>query len=338
MQNIKNTAEKNVSIETAMFAGGCFWCVESDLEKIPDVISVISGYSGGSTENPTYKDYGQNGHREVVEVTYNPSKTTFRQLTEYLVRHIDPTDGGGSFYDRGKQYAPALYYETLDEKKIIEEVLQNIEQSGVYEKPLAVDVLPRTTFWSAEEYHQDYAKKHPIKYAYYRKSSGRTSFIKEHWGDKARDVFGVGHSKPSDDDLKKILTPLQYKVTQKEGTETPFKNEYWNNHEEGIYVDIVSGEPLFSSTDKFDSGTGWPSFLKPIDENFVTEHNDYKLLQKRIEIRSAKADSHLGHIIMDGPESNDRVRYCMNSAAMRFVPKEDMEKEGYKEFITLFAN
>lgn len=313
--------------KTAIFAGGCFWCVESDLEKIPEVYSVVSGYSGGTSESPTYKDYGSSGHREVVEVTYDANKTSFMELATYLVRHIDPTDGEGSFYDRGKQYAPALYFENEEEKKIIEEVLAEIEESGVYDKPLAVDVLPRAPFWPAEEYHQDYAEKNPLRYAYYRRGSGRDAFIEEH---------SANYTKPTDAELRKILTPLQYKVTQQDGTETPFDNEYWNNHEEGIYVDVVSGEPLFSSMDKFDSGTGWPSFLAPLDKSFVTEHSDYKLLQKRIEIRSSKADSHLGHIIMDGPESNNKVRYCMNSASLRFVPKEELKREGYEEYAILF--
>ncbi len=338
----KEYMDKNIKIDnasTAMFAGGCFWCVESDLEKIPDVISVTSGYSGGTSESPTYEDYKEGKHREVVEVAYDPQQVTFRELATYLVRHIDPTDSDGSFGDRGEAYAPALYYSSDEEKQIIQEVLKEIDESGVYSEPLAVDILPRTKFWPAEEYHQNYAKKNPLKYGYYRRVSGRDAFIKEHWGDMAGDVFDsedVEYIKPSDDELKDMLTPLQYDVTQEDGTEPAFNNEYWDNHDEGIYVDIVSGEPLFSSTDKFDSGTGWPSFLKPIDSSFVTEHDDYKLFLKRTEVRSAQADSHLGHILLDGPESNDKVRYCMNSAALRFVPRSNLTNEGYGEYEELF--
>jgi peptide methionine sulfoxide reductase msrA/msrB len=308
--------------------------VESDYEKLPEVKDVVSGYMGGTIDNPSYNQVssGNTGHREAVKVVYDPSKTTYRDLVLHLLKHTDPTDAGGSFYDRGEQYASAVYYQNDEEKLIAENVIKEVNESNVFDKPIVTSIEPAGTFWLAEKYHQDYYKKNSLRYNYYRKGSGRDAFIESVWEDSIWKNF----QKPSDEELKETLTPLQYKVTQKEGTERAFNNEYFDNHEDGIYVDVVSGEPLFSSTDKFDSGTGWPSFLKPIDKDFVTEHSDYKLIIKRTEIRSKYADSHLGHIILDGPESNNKIRYCMNSAAMRFVPRESMETEGYADFLYLF--
>ncbi|MFC1721204.1 peptide-methionine (R)-S-oxide reductase MsrB [Patescibacteria group bacterium] len=335
----------------AYVAGGCFWCVESDYEKLPAVMEAVSGYMGGSVQNPSYKQVasGNTTHRESVKVIYDPSKITYNDLVLHLLQHSDPTDSSGSFYDRGHQYTSAIYYQTDEEKQIAEQLVDLIEEKGVFEKPIATSIEPAGDFWLAEEYHQNYYKKNPLQYKYYRNGSGRDDFIESVWGSgEYDDLFKKNEiittninnwknfQKPSDAELKDILDPLQYKVTQHEGTETPFQNEYWDNHEEGIYVDIVSGEPLFSSTDKFDSGTGWPSFLKPIDKDFVIEKQDYKLIIPRTEIRSKYADSHLGHIILDGPEENDKIRYCMNSAALRFVSKEDMEKGGYAKFLYLF--
>ena len=334
---------------TLMLAGGCFWCVEADLEKLQGVLGVVSGYAGGTTQNPTYSDYSAGGHREVVEVTYNPTVVSFRDVIVYAIKHMDPTDDHGSFYDRGDQYAPALYYESDEEKQIIESVISEIDALGVYEKPLAIDVEKRPQFWPAEDYHQDYYKGtlSALKYKYYRNASGRDAFIEEHWGSDTGpnlpndqspfDVSAWEHfEKPSDEVLKATLTDIQYKVAVKNGTERAFDNAYWDNHEEGIYVDSISGEPLFSSKDKFDSGTGWPSFTKPIYPEAVTEHADYKLILPRTEIRSRFGDSHLGHKFNDAPAELGGVRYCMNSASLRFVPKDQMETEGYGEFLRLF--
>ncbi len=333
----------------AYFAGGCFWCTESDYEKLPGVKEAVSGYMGGNIENPTYNQVasGSTNHREVVKVIYDPTKITYRRLALELLRETDPTDADGSFFDRGHQYTSAIYYQNDEEKKIAKEAIKELEERGVFSKPIVTSVEIVSTFWVAEKYHQDYYKKNSLQYTYYRNSSGRDDFIESVWGGgEYDDLFEDGgqenmtkwqnFQKPSDETLRQALSPLQYAITQKEGTERPFDNEYWNNHEAGLYVDVVSGEPLFSSTDKFDSGTGWPSFLKPIDYDFVTEKSDYKLIVRRTEIRSKYADSHLGHIILDGPIENDRIRYCMNSAALRFVPKESLEKEGLGEYITLF--
>lgn len=342
--------------DTLLIAGGCFWCVEADLEKLPGVLGVVSGYAGGTTTNPTYETYHAGGHREVVEVTYNPSLVTKEQIWIYAIKHMDPTDGDGSFYDRGEQYAPALYYKIDAEKVAIETLLADISARGPYAKPLGIDVLPHVPFYPAEAYHQDYYKGavSSLKYQYYRQASGRDTFIKEHWGDDtgpslpwqlsadAAGETGGGEStaypwlqyqKPPASELQGVLDPLVYKVTQEDGTERSGTSPLDKNYEPGIYVDVLSGEPLFSSRDKFDSGTGWPSFTQPITPTAVTEHEDRKLFVTRTEIRSAIADNHLGHVFPDGPQDRGGLRYCMNGAALRFVPLADMAAAGYGDFI-----
>ncbi|MBT5187795.1 MAG: peptide-methionine (R)-S-oxide reductase MsrB [Kordiimonadaceae bacterium] len=348
----------------AYVAGGCFWCTESDFEKVSGVVDVVSGYMGGHIENPSYNQVvgGDTGHREMVKITFDPSIISYRALVLELFRETDPTDPAGSFYDRGYQYTSAIYYQNEVEKKISEEVIAEIEVRKIFDLPIATAIDPAGTFWVAEKYHQNFYATNTTRYNIYRKGSGRDAYIKSIWGNGEHDdIFEkwafeksmedtpsvsaieakplskwANYQKPNNKELQEILTPIQYKVTQQEGTERPFQNEYWDNHEEGIYVDIVSGEPLFSSTDKYESGSGWPSFLKPLDLDLVTEHDDYKLIIKRTEIRSAYADSHLGHIILDGPVSNNKIRYCMNSAAMRFVPTEKLEIEGLEEYLSLF--
>lgn len=340
---------REVLEKTALLANGCFWCVEYDLEKVTGVIDVVSGYAGGTTENPTYKNYVGGGHREVVLVTYDANVVTYGNLVEHIIKHGDPTDTTGSFGDRGEEYAPAIYYENNAEKDEAYRVIHAIDALHVFLELLPLLVTPRVTFWPAEEYHQDYAEKNPIRYNLYRTASGRNSFIQKYWGDSAG-TFAVPPSlmegssdqtmkskegswdtfvKPSEETLRALLTPIQYKVTQKDGTETPFKNAYDKNYDEGIYVDIVSGEPLYLSRDKYDSGTGWPSFVRPISLDVVVLREDNTFFTKRTEVRSRYADSHVGHVFTDGPKDEGGLRYCMNSAALRFIPRSDMEKEGY---------
>ena len=342
------TDEIPEQFNTALLAGGCFWCVEADLEKLPGVITVISGYAGGTTVNPTYDDYGTDGHREVVLVTYNPTKVTYGQLVEYMLKHADPTDKEGSFGDRGFEYSPAVYFKDTTEESIAREVITHLDSLGVYEESIDVYIEPWTEFYPAEEYHQDYYIKNPLKYGYYRRGSGRTAFIEKHWGNTV-DSFVVpintnttlsddwkNFVKPTDAELRVRLTSEQYHITQEQGTERAFHNEYYDNTEPGLYVDVVSGEPLFSSTHKFDSGTGWPSFTQPIDSRQVTLHEDNRFFLQRIEVRSAIADSHLGHVFNDAPPELGGIRYCMNSAALRFVPIADLVSEGYGEYSYLF--
>ena len=352
---MERPSEKSDSSSIATFAGGCFWCVESTFSKLPGVISVTSGYIGGLAKDANYErvSMGTTGHYEAIEIRFDPEYTSFAKLLEAYFREVDPTDADGQFADRGRQYKPAIFYHDDEQKEMTELAIKQLNESKAFGSQVAVEVKAATEFFPAEDYHQDYYKKNPVHYAAYRAGSGRQSFvdkIKSNFKkplldlEEELEVLDIGelndsdskYRKPSSKELVKKLSDMQYHVTQDCGTEPAFANKYWDNKEPGIYVDIVTGEPLFSSKDKYNSGTGWPSFTKPLVANNVTEHTDDSHGMQRVEVKSKSGKSHLGHVFNDGPKEKTGLRYCINSASLKFIPVADLDKEGYGEYKELF--
>ena len=312
--------------ELATFAGGCFWCMVSPFEEQPGVYGIVSGYTGGHKENPTYEEVCSDttGHYEAVQITFNPDVMPYETLLEQYWQQIDPTDPGGQFNDRGQSYRTAIFYHNEKQQRLAEESKQALAESGRFQKEIVTEILPAAPFYVAEEKHQQYHRKNPFHYNLYKEGSGRARFIRENW-----------KKVKSDEQLRNELTELQYEVTRNNATEPPFDNEYWDNKEDGIYVDIITGEPLFSSLDQYDAGCGWPSFTKPLQRMELEEKLDTSYGMRRIEVRAKTSDSHLGHVFDDGPRP-DGARYCINSAALRFIPKEKLADEGYGQYEKLF--
>ena len=310
--------------EKVTLAGGCFWCTESAFLGVEGLISTQVGYTGGLLDQPTYEQVctGTTGHFEAIQVVFDPQKITFLQVLAIFWRSIDPLDAGGQFADRGSQYHTAIFYADARQKQLAES--SKAAMQTLFDTPLATQILALKPFFPAEEYHQAYCTKRPAHYHSY--ASSHQVPLSDLWNDKQPHY--------SDEELRQYLTPIQYRVTQQEATEPPFENAYWDQKEKGIYVDVVSGVPLFVSSDQFDSGCGWPSFTSPIEPQSIQEVDDHKLGTLRTEVRSKNSDSHLGHVFPDGPAPTG-LRYCINSAALRFIPKDKMAAEGYGNYLSL---
>lgn len=346
--------QMRTSYKTITLAGGCFWCTEAYFQEEKGIIDAVSGYAGGDESNASYLSVakGTTNHREAVQVTYDPSIISTEKVLDIYWSHIDPTNAVGQFADKGFQYTSAIFYQDEEQKIVAHDAKMRLEKSGLFDKPIATEILPFTTFFKAEEYHQDYYKKASYHYERYKKGSGRAGFVEETWAKDAAiqflqseqtETMDKNDTSKKDDynytdeeiaEMLKNLDPLAYHVVAENGTESPFNNAYWDNKADGIYVDMVTGKPLFSSTHKYDSGTGWPSFWRTIDDDSVTMHEDNSLSTTRTEIRSDAG--HIGHVFDDGPKEEGGRRFCTNSASLRFVPKEEMAKDGYEEYLYLF--
>lgn len=323
-------AETDEQVTT--LAGGCFWCIESPYENLDGVIEAVSGYMGGHVPDPTYEQVcsGTTGHYEAVQIRFDPRRITYQRLLRVFWMNIDPTDPDGQFADRGSQYRTAIFYHGEYQRTVAEKSRRDLEATGIFDQPIATAVLPAATFYPAEDYHQNYCKVKPDRYERYRQGSGRAGFLERVWSQHSL-PWDVGFVMPDPQTLRLQLTDVQCAVTQEDATERAFDNDFWNEKRPGLYVDVVSGQPLFSSADKFKSGTGWPSFTRPVGQESVREEEDRSLGMVRTEVRSGVAGSHLGHVFSDGPGPTG-LRYCINSAALRFVPLEELEAEGYGEF------
>ena len=310
--------------EVAILAGGCFWCMVKPYTSYEGVEKVVSGYIGGHKENPSYKEVcaGDTGHYEAIQIFFDNDKITFKEILDIFWKQIDPLDGNGQFADRGSQYRTAIFYTSDRQFEEAKESKKNIEDLYYGGKQIATEIIEASQFYPAEDYHQNYCKTNSKHYSVYYKNSGRYNFVKSNW-----DRNNLGR-----DDLRKRLRDIEFEVTQNDMTEVPFENEYFDKFDKGIYVDVIDGSPLFTSKDKFDSGCGWPAFNRPIKDTVLMERTDYSFGMERTEVRSAGSNSHLGHVFKDNPNSDTGLRYCINSAALKFIPYDKMEECGYGDY------
>lgn len=308
-------------------AGGCFWGTEKYLGNIPGILSTEVGYANGNTENPTYEQvcYHSTGHAEAVKVEYDDSVIGLPFILQLYYDVINPVSINRQGGDVGSQYRTGIYFVDEKDEPVIRASIDELQKK--YKEKIAIEVMPLKQYSRAEEYHQKYLDKNPGGYCHI----GTDKFEK---AEKAVDVSRK-YSKKSQEELKERLTDLQFEVTQNSATEHPFQNEYYDEFREGIYVDITTGEPLFVSADKFESGCGWPSFSRPIDSSLISDYVDTSFGRMRTEVRSRNGDAHLGHVFEDGPKELGGLRYCINSASLRFIPKEEMEREGYGSYLKL---
>ncbi|MDG6881233.1 peptide methionine sulfoxide reductase [Phocoenobacter uteri] len=316
MEHTMMTQTQTENLQHIYLAGGCFWGIEAYMEKIYGVKDAVSGYANGKTSQTNYQLIGKTDHAETVKVTYDANKISLEKLLKYYFQVIDPTSVNKQGNDRGRQYRTGVYYQNDMDKAVVLKVIE--QQQKKYQDKIQVEVEPLKNYVLAEDYHQDYLAKNPNGYCHIDLEKANNVIIDPN-----------DYPKPSDKELKAKLTPLQYSVTQKKNTEHSFSNEYWDNFKDGIYVDVTTGEPLFSSMDKFESGCGWPSFTKPIDKDVVNYDDDTSFNMVRTEVLSRSGQAHLGHVFDDGPKDKGGLRYCINSAAIKFIPLEQMEAEGY---------
>lgn len=309
--------KSEIDFKDIYLAGGCFWGVEAYFSRINGVIETEVGYANGNGEDTGYHELQETGHAETVKITYDPRVISLEKLLNYFFEIIDPLSVNRQGNDRGTQYRTGIYYTAKEDMDIIEKVMKKTEET--FNASLATEREPLRNYVTGEEYHQKYLDKNPGGYCHIDLTN----------------IPDRKYVKPDDETLKGLLTELQYNITQKNATEPPFRNEYWDNEEEGIYVDIVTGQPIFSSVEKYDSGSGWPSFTRPINDELIKTITDYSAGMERIEVRSKLGDSHLGHVFNDGPKGEGGLRYCINSGALRFIPLNEMEKQGYKQYIPL---
>jgi len=302
-------------------AGGCFWGLEEYFSRIEGVEETTVGYANGQVESTNYQLIHQTDHAETVQVAYDEKRLSLRELLLYYFRVIDPLLVNKQGNDVGRQYRTGVYYVREADRLIIEQVFA--EQEEQLGQKLAVELEPLKHYILAEDYHQDYLKKNPTGYCHINVN------------DATQPLVDVGrYPKLSQQQLKDKLTEEQYQVTQQSATERPFQNAYNATFDAGIYVDVTTGEPLFFAADKFESGCGWPSFARPLTKDVVRYYEDKSHGMERIEVRSRSGNAHLGHVFADGPQELGGLRYCINSAALRFIPKEQMEKEGYGYLLT----